>query len=142
MKRIVNFIVGNDTFDYRNYAFIIKDNLGTLYTIMDSVYLILKGNIQFLTTIIFSITSIVFNGGFLLMNFFFSFIVYMTALFYLLSLSGSLYKPLQWLSEIIIMKNQFSIMSIGKSQLLTKAIEESIRSLNNIYFFNNKSLNF
>ena len=129
MKRMVSFANGNDYFDLNKFAFIVKDNIGVLFTIIDSVYLILKGNIQFLSSVLFGIGSLVFTSGFALMNFFFSFIVYITALFYLLSLSDSLHKPFQSLSQIIIMKYEFSIMSLSRSQLLTKAIEESIRSV-------------
>ena len=89
----------------------------------------MTGNLQFLTTIIFSLTSVIFTSGFALISFGLSFIVYCSFLFYLLSMSGSLYKPFQWLSEIIILKTEFSIMSISRSQGLTNAIEESIKSV-------------
>jgi predicted PurR-regulated permease PerM len=52
----------------------------------------------------------------------------MTALFYLLSMSGSRFKPLQVLTEINFFKSNQS-NRISRGQLLSRAIEDSIRSV-------------
>lgn len=44
LKRMVSFVNGRDSFDYQYFAVIFKDNLGTVYAILDSTYRILKGN--------------------------------------------------------------------------------------------------
>lgn len=43
MKKMVSFVQGKDAFDYKHFALIIKDNLGILFTVLESFYLILKG---------------------------------------------------------------------------------------------------
>ena len=55
----------------------------------------------------------------------------MTALFYLLSMSGSRFKPLQLLTEINFFKNggQAQNNRISRGALVSRAIEDSIRSV-------------
>lgn len=43
MKKMVSFVQGKDAFDYKHFALVIKDNLGILFTVLESFYLILKG---------------------------------------------------------------------------------------------------
>lgn len=123
-------------FDYKQLAFIFKDNLGILKSVLDSLYLIIKGNLNLLSTILYTVVSSIFSGGFALVNFFFSFIVYITAVFYLLSMSSTRFKPLQWLTEISFLKTKnissntgFAQYSSSYSQLISSAIEDSIRSV-------------
>ena len=61
-----------DLFKYKHLAIIIKDNLGILMSVMDSLYTIVRGNFTLLTTIIYTVISTIFSSGFALMNFFFS----------------------------------------------------------------------
>jgi predicted PurR-regulated permease PerM len=119
-------MMNGDSFDYKHLILILKDNLDVLMQIIDSLYLIIKGNVNLLVTILYAVVSTLFSSGFALMNFLFSFIVYMTALFYLLSMRGSRFKPLDWLTEISVFKTSTGIY---RSQLLSKAIEESIRNV-------------
>jgi predicted PurR-regulated permease PerM len=112
----------------KQISFIIKDNIDILMSVFDSLYTIIKSNLTLLTTISYSIVAAIFNSSFALMNFFISLIVYVTAMFYLLSSShGNKYRPLQWISEIKINSSQTSNNSTGK--YLSQAIEDSIRSV-------------
>ena len=43
LKRMMSFMNGRDSFDYQYFAVIFKDNLGTVYAILESTYRILKG---------------------------------------------------------------------------------------------------
>ena len=123
--------VSSENFDYKAMMLVIKDNIGILMSIVESLFSIVKGNINLLSKIIFTILSILFNSGFALMNFFFSFIVYITALFYIMAISGDLYKPLQWFNEIKFLKNEFIVSSSneGHGESFNKAVESSIRSV-------------
>lgn len=113
---------------------LIKDNIGIFVSLFDSLFMILKGNVNLILTILQAIFRLLFHGGFALLNFLISFIVYITALFYLLASSGDVYKPLQWLRQIKVIDNdnqdnQDASHKKEKSKLLTDAIEESISSV-------------
>jgi hypothetical protein len=61
-----------DIFKYKQMAVIIKDNMGIFMSVVDSLYTIIKGNVNLLTTIIYTVISTIFSSGFALMNFIFS----------------------------------------------------------------------
>lgn len=95
--------------NYKHLAVLVKDNLGVVMSIVDSLYQIFKGNLNLVATILWTVVSTVFSSGFALANFFVSFLVYMTFVFYLLS--SSRYKPLQWIGEIkLLEQHQFAVI--------------------------------
>jgi predicted PurR-regulated permease PerM len=109
-------------------------------SILDSLYAIVKGNLNLLITILYAVISTIFTSGFALMNFLFSFVVYITASFYLLSSSDSRYEPFQLMTDIKIFKSNEQEQSntqqqhqttrnFSRSQMLIRAIEDSIRSV-------------
>lgn len=111
-----------ENFDLQFLMVILKDNIGILMSVMDSLLIILKSNINLLINIIHTFTSLVFQGGFAILSFFISFIVYLTALFYFLSSSNTQYKPLKWLNDL-------AILSTEQNQSLSRTIEDSIQSV-------------
>ena len=124
----------NRSLDWQNIVVIVKDNFGILMSILDSLYMIIKGNVNLLSTVLYTVISIIFSSGFALVNFFFSLIVYVTALFYLLSMSGTRYKPFEWLTELRLPKNNNNNTTENKTKnnngdLLISAIEDSITSV-------------
>jgi predicted PurR-regulated permease PerM len=77
---------------------LIRDNLDLLRTILDSIW----SNATLVLTLLSTIISLLFTGGFALLNFFVSFIVFITLLFYLLSYSDQpIYRPTEWLNNIL-----------------------------------------
>jgi len=77
---------------------LIRDNLGLLRTVLDSIWT----NTTLLLTLLSTIISLLFTGGFALFNFLVSFIVFVTLLFYLLSHSDQpIYRPTEWLNNIL-----------------------------------------
>ncbi|XP_046397197.1 transmembrane protein 245 isoform X2 [Ischnura elegans] len=88
-----------------------QDNLETVVSLTNSIWILLKGNVSLIFTIITTLLSIVFGGGSAVFGFFIStgFVVYeillreivfLTALFYLLNSSGKQYKPVELISTI------------------------------------------
>lgn len=77
-----------------------KENVGTLLSLLESLWNLLKGNLGLIFQFLFASLSLVLGGGTVVLNFFISTIVFFTALFYLLSSSGARYKPVEWLSNI------------------------------------------
>jgi predicted PurR-regulated permease PerM len=95
---------------------LIRDNLDLLRTIFDSIW----SNTTFILSLFSTIISLLFTGGFALLNFLVSFIVFITLLFYLLSHSDQpIYRPTEWLNNIL---------AIG-GQGLGKAINDAITSV-------------
>ena len=76
-----------------------KENVGTLMSLLESVWMLLKGNVNLVFQFFFATLSIILGGGTAVLNFAISTIVFFTALFYLLSSSGVLYTPVDWMSN-------------------------------------------
>lgn len=85
-------------------------NMGTLISIVEQGWSLIKGNLGFALTVISEILRIIFQGGSGMVNLFLSVIVYFTALFYLLSSNGKEYKPVEIISNCsgLFMGNQFA----------------------------------
>lgn len=95
--------------NYKHLAVLLKDNLGVFMSIVDSLYQIFKGNLNLVATILWTLVSTVLSSGFALANFFVSFLVYVSVVFYLLS--SSKYKPFQWLAEFkLIEQHNLTVM--------------------------------
>ena len=77
---------------------LIHDNLDLLRTVLDTVW----SNATLLLTLMSTIISLLFTGGFALFNFLVAFIIFVTLLFYLLSHSDkAIYPPTEWLSNTL-----------------------------------------
>lgn len=93
-----------------------RDNLDVLRTILDSIW----SNATLILTVISTFISLLFTGGFALFNFFVSFFVFVTSLFYLLSYSDQpVYQPTIWLNNAL---------AIGGSGL-GKAVNDVVTSV-------------
>ncbi|XP_071788406.1 transmembrane protein 245-like isoform X2 [Asterias amurensis] len=89
-----------DDIEVGGFVDTIKDNLETVKSVVESIWLVLIGNISLLFTILTALLSFVFEGSTALLNFIISFLVFVTTLFYLLSSSRDRYLPMQWLSGL------------------------------------------
>src|SRR6202041_443402 len=92
---------------------LIRNNIGVLRTVLDSIWT----NTTLLLALLSTIISLLFSGGFALFNFLVSFIVFVTVLFYLLS--HSIYRPTEWLN------NTLAIGGRG----LGNAVNDAVRSV-------------
>lgn len=77
----------------------LQENVGTLLTVFDSLWIILKGNITLFMDSFLAIIMIVFGSGTAVINFFLNLIVFFTALFYLLASSNEMYKPVDLITK-------------------------------------------
>lgn len=103
-------------FHFSDVYHLISDNLDLLRTIFHSIW----SNTTLVLTIVSTILSMIFTGGFALWNFCLSCIVFITLLFYLLSSSSSpVYRPIEWLNSILV---------IGHSRL-GKAVNDAVTSV-------------
>jgi len=77
-----------------------RENMATLRTGLDSVWTILQGNMTLLLSILTTTTSVLFGGGLSIINFTLHSIIFLTALFYLLSSSKDMYKPVEFITQM------------------------------------------
>jgi predicted PurR-regulated permease PerM len=76
-----------------------KQNVGTLLSLLESVWSIVKGNIGLVLGSFSAFLSVILGGGTAVLNFILNGIVFLTTLFYLLSCSGDLYKPVEFMTN-------------------------------------------
>ncbi|UJR31955.1 hypothetical protein I4U23_019428 [Adineta vaga] len=93
-----SFTLTNFQLHIEDFYALIRNNLDLLHTIFDTI----RSNATLVLTLISTVISLLYTGGFALVNFFVSFIVFITLLFYLLSHSNQrIYLPTQWLNNIL-----------------------------------------
>nr|XP_024215222.1 transmembrane protein 245 [Halyomorpha halys] len=79
---------------------LVLENMAALNSGLNSAWLILKGNMSLLLNLLSTLISILFGGGISLINFTLHMIVFLTALFYLLSSSREVYKPVEIITQL------------------------------------------
>lgn len=99
----------------------VKENIGTFLSVLESVWIILKGNITLAFSAITAIISLLFGGGTAVLNFVLNFIVFSTSLFYLLCASGNQYKPVEVCSNLL--------PAVGTGAHFGRAVEEAINGV-------------
>jgi len=98
LPNFYKYMQTNFDFHINDLYRLIRDNLDLLRTILDSIW----SNTTLILTLLSTIISLLFTGGFVLLNFLVSFIVFITLLFYLLSHSDQpIYRPTVWLNNIL-----------------------------------------
>jgi predicted PurR-regulated permease PerM len=103
-----SLLISNFDFQFNDLYNLIRNNMGVLRTVLDSIWT----NTTLLLTLLSTIISLLFTGGFALFNFLVSFIVFVTVLFYLLSHSDQpIYRPTEWLNNILAVSGR----SLGKA---------------------------
>ncbi|XP_054926815.2 transmembrane protein 245 isoform X2 [Dermacentor andersoni] len=102
--------------DFALFTSFVRDNIGTLMSVFESIWNLLKGNISVVLSLLTTTISILFGGGTAVLNFVLNFVVFLTALFYLLRASTDRYKPL----------DLFASMLPGSASRLGEAVEEAV----------------
>lgn len=113
----------NRTLKMPNFNFNLSDLYGLVHNNIDFLRNVLQSvwkNTTLLLTLLSTIISLLFTGGFALLNFLVSFIVFVTVLFYLLSHSDKpIYRPTEWLN---------SALAVGGAGL-GKAVNDAVTSV-------------
>ncbi|WAR04807.1 TM245-like protein [Mya arenaria] len=94
LSSIWSVVTQGDGFNFGDIITFTKENIGTFVSVLESIWLVLKGNMNLVFTVLTSTLSLVFGGGTALLNF----VIFLTTLFYLLASSGDQYKPVEWFS--------------------------------------------
>lgn len=102
-----------EMFNVQGITEFVKQNIGTFMSLMDSIWGILKGNISLVLGSFSAFMSVLLGGGTAVLNFFLNVIVFLTTLFYLLSSSGDLYKPVELLTNFSTSGSRFGLALEG-----------------------------
>ncbi|XP_035657814.1 transmembrane protein 245-like isoform X1 [Branchiostoma floridae] len=102
----------------------VQENMSTLMSVLESIWAVLKGNINLALSMVTATISIVFFSGTAILNFVLSTVIFLTTLFYLLSVSENQYKPVEWIVNLFPSPGQG-----GSTNRLGQTVEEAIRSV-------------
>lgn len=109
-----------EMFNIQGITEFIKQNIGTFMSLLESVWGILKGNVTLVASSFSAFMSILLGGGTAVLNFILN-IVFLTTLFYLLSSSGDLYKPVELMTNISPSGSRFGLALEGAVNGVFKA---------------------
>ena len=111
LEKLYSSQIHANFFNYSAMQTFVKENMGTLTSIMETSWTLFKGNIGFIFDTLLGIIRIFFHGGTGVVNFMFGVVIYLTALFYLLSNSGNSYIPM----DLVTQYSLFQISGVGSS---------------------------
>eukprot|EP00088_Acartia_fossae_P067928 TRINITY_DN8524_c0_g1_i10.p1 TRINITY_DN8524_c0_g1~~TRINITY_DN8524_c0_g1_i10.p1 ORF type:complete len:909 (-),score=164.41 TRINITY_DN8524_c0_g1_i10:305-3031(-) len=92
-----------EVFNYSSIEVFVRNNMGTLTSILEQVWSLFQGNFVFLLDTIVGLAKVLLHSGSGVINFMFGIVIYVTALFYLLSNSAATYKPIEFLGQYNIL---------------------------------------
>ncbi|GAB6032073.1 hypothetical protein CHUAL_010438 [Chamberlinius hualienensis] len=89
-----------ELFNWSSMVAFVKENVDTFVAVLQASWSVLKGNISLALSAVTITVSIIFGGGSALLSFLFNLIIFLTALFYLLSGSDLQYYPIVFIGKI------------------------------------------
>ncbi|XP_071533777.1 transmembrane protein 245 isoform X2 [Panulirus ornatus] len=98
---------------------VVRDNLGTVVSVLESVWSILVGNLSLAVSALTAAASLLLGGSLSLLNALISVVIFMSSLFYVLSASDSVYKPVAILGNL----------APGQMNHLGKAVEDAVNGV-------------
>lgn len=112
---------------------VLKENVDTVFSVLESVWMLVKGNLSIMFSILTAITSLLLSGSSALLNGALNFIVFSTSLFYLLCASEDQYKPIEWASNLLPTSSESSVRSSSADGPFFPRFQEqvSLRRQNN-----------
>ncbi|XP_065189373.1 transmembrane protein 245-like [Sycon ciliatum] len=79
----------------------VSSNMGTLHTLLDSAWVVVKGNAKLLMGVVTAILSVLLDSGTAVLNLAVNVVIFLTSLMYLLAASDRQYIPLTWLTSLM-----------------------------------------
>jgi len=134
-----------DAFQSLDFALstkVLKQNLDTLISVMDSLMIVVKGNLSVFLGIITATLSVVIGGGNVIMNFILNLIIFTTALFYLLCASQQQYKPIELVKNIMPANEPSIILRAKGLKNRNEFIHSVDESINGVFTASLKMMTF
>ena len=79
---------------------VVRENLGTVVSVLESVWAIVLSNLSLCISTLTAASSLLLGGSLSILNALINSVVFMSALFYILSTSDQVYKPVAMLSSL------------------------------------------
>ncbi|KAL5109012.1 hypothetical protein TcWFU_005901 [Taenia crassiceps] len=99
-KRLRNLVHSFGGFDYRDIVAYFHENVGIIMNVVDPMWRILSSHASIITSLLMGTVSLLFTGGSVVLNFSFSFLIFLSTLFYLLAVSKKTYLPVEFVVSL------------------------------------------
>ncbi|VUZ55099.1 unnamed protein product, partial [Hymenolepis diminuta] len=107
-KRIVHLFFSLGGFDYHDLVAYFHENVGEIMNVVNPLWQILSSHASFISSLFMGTASLLLTGGSVVLNFSFSFLIFLSTLFYLLAASEQTYLPFDFIVSLTPQRGEAS----------------------------------